>query len=376
MISLGNNIKYARKKLGLTQEELAAQIGVTPQAVSKWEKGTGMPDISMIVPLAQTLSVSTDTLFGLVETDLDDSVYISITKDLEKILADSSSPAEAALAKCQYLLEQVQQNPAHFIYECCYVENAANLSRYADFDKFCPDKWPEFRDMAIKYGTHVIRFCTKTEWVERTHYGLAWIYIHERNYTSARDHISTLPSISSNRLQESILAQLATFENGLDGMKEVLRSNLQNFTRALNKEILYALEDYAWYDDPQNAVDFANWGLEVIHTLSKNKDLISYTRGFTRDMYKYLLHAALRMEAYDMAAQYWKDLAGEMQSHYDFYQTLFSEPSEMAKYNDRQLRYMKAYTPEFIEQKKESILSALRIWHGEEKVNRFLALVK
>lgn len=376
MISLGNNIKYARKKLGLTQEELAAQIGVTPQAVSKWEKGTGMPDISMIVPLAQTLSVSTDTLFGLVETDLDDSVYISITKDLEKILADSSSPAEAALAKCQYLLEQVQQNPAHFIYECCYVENAANLSRYADFDKFCPDKWPEFRDMAIKYGTHVIRFCTKTEWVERTHYGLAWIYIHERNYTSARDHISTLPSISSNRLQESILAQLATFENGLDGMKEVLRNNLQNFTRALNKEILYALEDYAWYDDPQNAVDFANWGLEVIHTLSKNKDLISYTRGFTRDMYKYLLHAALRMEAYDMAAQYWKDLAGEMQSHYDFYQTLFSEPSEIAKYNDRQLRYMKAYTPEFIEQKKESILSALRSWHGEEKVNRFLALVK
>lgn len=376
MISLGNNIKYARKKLGLTQEELAAQIGVTPQAVSKWEKGTGMPDISMIVPLAQTLSVSTDTLFGLVETDLDDSVYISITKDLEKILADSSSPAEAALAKCQYLLEQVQQNPAHFIYECCYVENAANLSRYADFDKFCPDKWPEFRDMAIKYGTHVIRFCTKTEWVERTHYGLAWIYIHERNYTSARDHISTLPSISSNRLQESILAQLATFENGLDGMKEVLRNNLQNFTRALNKEILYALEDYAWYDGPQNAVDFANWGLEVIHTLSKNKDLISYTRGFTRDMYKYLLHAALRMEAYDMAAQYWKDLAGEMQSHYDFYQTLFSEPSEMAKYNDRQLRYMEAYTPEFIEQKKESILSALRSWHGEAKVNCFLALVK
>lgn len=39
MISLGNNIKYARKKLGLTQEELASQIGVTPQAVSKWEKG-------------------------------------------------------------------------------------------------------------------------------------------------------------------------------------------------------------------------------------------------------------------------------------------------------------------------------------------------
>ena len=372
MISLGNNIKYARKKLGLTQEELAAQIGVTPQAISKWEKGTGMPDISMIVPLAQTLSVSTDTLFGLVETNLDDSVYIGITRDLEKILADSASPAEAALAKCQYLLEQVQQNPAHFIYECCYVESAANLSRYADFDKFCPDKWPEFRDMAIKYGTHVIRFCTKPEWTERTHFALAWIYIHEKNYTSARDHISTLPSISSNRLQESILAQLASFESGLEGMKEVLRNNLQKFTRALNKEVLYALEDYAWYDDPQNAVDFATWGLDIIHTLSKNKDLISYTRGFTRDIYKYLLHADLRMEAYDAAAQHWKDLAGEMQAHYDFYQTLLANPAELSKYDDRQIQYMDAYTPEFMEQKKQSILDALRSWHGEENVNQFL----
>lgn len=376
MISLGNNIKYARKKLGLTQEELAEQIGVTPQAVSKWEKGTGMPDISMIVPLAQTLSVSTDTLFGLVETNLDDSVYLTITKDLEQIVADYTFPAEAALAKCQYLLEQIQQNPANFIYESCYVECAANLSRYADFDKFCPDKWPEFRDMAIKYGTHVIRFCTKAEWIERTHFALAWIYIHEKNYTSARDHINTLPSISSNRLQESILAQLASFESGLEGMKEVLRNNLQNFTRALNKEILYATEDFAWYDDPQNCVEFANWGLEVIQVLSKNKDLIAYTRGFTRDIYKYLLHADLRMNDFESAAQHWNSLQESMQSHYNFYRELLADTSEMAKYNDRQLQYIEAYTPEFIEQKKQSILGALRSWHGEEKVNRFLALAK
>lgn len=376
MISLGNNIKYARKKLGLTQEELAEQIGVTPQAVSKWEKGTGMPDISMIVPLAQTLSVSTDTLFGLVETNLDDSVYLTITKDLEQIVADYTSPAEAALAKCQYLLEQIQQNPANFIYESCYVECAANLSRYADFDKFCPDKWPEFRDMAIKYGTHVIRFCTKAEWIERTHFALAWIYIHEKNYTSARDHINTLPSISSNRLQESILAQLASFESGLEGMKEVLRNNLQNFTRALNKEILYATEDFAWYDDPQNCVEFANWGLEVIQVLSKNKDLIAYTRGFTRDIYKYLLHADLRMNDFESAAQHWNSLQESMQSHYNFYRELLADTSEMAKYNDSQLQYIEAYTPEFIEQKKQSILGALRSWHGEEKVNRFLALAK
>lgn len=48
METIGNNIKLIRKKIGLTQEELALSIGVTPQAVSRWENGTGMPDILLI----------------------------------------------------------------------------------------------------------------------------------------------------------------------------------------------------------------------------------------------------------------------------------------------------------------------------------------
>ena len=62
--TMGEIIRRLRRERDLTQEELAEQIGVTSQAVSKWENNTGMPDISQIVPLANLFGVSTDTLFN------------------------------------------------------------------------------------------------------------------------------------------------------------------------------------------------------------------------------------------------------------------------------------------------------------------------
>ncbi len=47
-MSLGNNIKRFRKDLGITQEELANVLCVTSQAVSKWESGAGLPDITIV----------------------------------------------------------------------------------------------------------------------------------------------------------------------------------------------------------------------------------------------------------------------------------------------------------------------------------------
>lgn len=68
MSPMGQIIKDLRKKNGFTQEELAERLGVTYQAVSKWENGTGMPDISQVVPLASIFKVSTDVLFGIADT--------------------------------------------------------------------------------------------------------------------------------------------------------------------------------------------------------------------------------------------------------------------------------------------------------------------
>ena len=80
--TMGQIIKELRKGRGFTQEELAQRIGVTYQAVSKWENDLGMPDISQIVPLATIFDVSTDFLFGIDKTyETDEALKIVATAE-------------------------------------------------------------------------------------------------------------------------------------------------------------------------------------------------------------------------------------------------------------------------------------------------------
>jgi class 3 adenylate cyclase len=62
--ALGARIRDRRQRLHLSQSSLAGALGVSPQAVSKWERGENGPDLSLLVPLSRALGVSTDWLLG------------------------------------------------------------------------------------------------------------------------------------------------------------------------------------------------------------------------------------------------------------------------------------------------------------------------
>ena len=64
-MELGKKIRQLRFKAGLTQEQLAEQLGIGPQAVSKWENAVAMPDITTLPLLAEIFGVSIDDLFDL-----------------------------------------------------------------------------------------------------------------------------------------------------------------------------------------------------------------------------------------------------------------------------------------------------------------------
>ena len=64
MEHIGQKIKELRKKADMTQDRLAEYLGVSAQAVSKWEVGSASPDLSLIAPLCRLLGCSADELLG------------------------------------------------------------------------------------------------------------------------------------------------------------------------------------------------------------------------------------------------------------------------------------------------------------------------
>ena len=63
-MKLGETILNYRQQRGLSQEKLAEQVGVSRQAVSKWEVGDASPDTDKLIPLARALGITVDELLG------------------------------------------------------------------------------------------------------------------------------------------------------------------------------------------------------------------------------------------------------------------------------------------------------------------------
>lgn len=63
--NIGRIIAEKRKEAGMTQEQLASRLQITLQAVSKWENGVGLPDLTLIPQIASALGISPNELFGV-----------------------------------------------------------------------------------------------------------------------------------------------------------------------------------------------------------------------------------------------------------------------------------------------------------------------
>lgn len=119
MKQIGKKITVLRKEHNMTQMEMADKLGISFQAVSNWERGKTMPDISKLPELAEIFHISVDELLdgkaSLVSAVLDDTVdaYIEEDKATEQEIADALPILKPGQAKT--ILEKADVSKFHDI---------------------------------------------------------------------------------------------------------------------------------------------------------------------------------------------------------------------------------------------------------------------
>ncbi len=277
-ITLGKNIKAFRKSKGFTQEELADLLNITPQAVSKWESGNGLPDVSMLIPLAKILGVSTDSLLGY-DNILENEELTSGIRDTIRSIKAEKDRAHAALAVCEFLSTETNLNPGNFEIIKDYVQETANLSMYEDpvlegYFQDEPERIQKIYKDCIRKGAYLISHCSDRELVDKTHYALAWIYIHKKDFENAKDHINVLPSLSTGSIRENLDMELVFFESGFDKMKEKIEDNAILLFYLISSMLNTISENYGWWGEKEEAYQICDWCQEVLKAYGSNRKYI------------------------------------------------------------------------------------------------------
>jgi len=97
-LNIGQTILQLRKEKDITQEQLAFIVGISAGAVSKWENGNSMPDISLLAPLARALNTSLDVLLSF-QQELSETEVNNIKIELTKLFLHEGYAAGEAQCK-------------------------------------------------------------------------------------------------------------------------------------------------------------------------------------------------------------------------------------------------------------------------------------
>ncbi len=231
MQNIGKRIKDLRKKNDLTQEKLADYLGVSYQAVSKWETGVSSPDLSLIAPLTRLLHVSADELLGLTDETADERRAYFDAECFEYGKKDDPE-GDYPIA-----LQAVAEYPDDFK----YLEWLASTEYYISFNQY-NDK-PAFLEMmecSIRHSLMVYENCPD----DKLRKSALWLIILAYKYTDrldeARKYAELYPEHSSTNRDNAL-------ELCLEG-DELLEHRQKMIIDALG-ELNWALRNFSDFGD-------------------------------------------------------------------------------------------------------------------------------
>ena len=188
--TMGQIIKRLRKERGFTQEELAEQVGVTFQAVSKWENDTGMPDISQVIPLATVFDVSTDVLFGRYDVNDNEEVFALIHR--ARSLVDGLTSVQSLRQCYDALHEGLKTYPNNIALLMQCLEAGIALS-YPENDCYDAERGADIYKNCIREADLVIKYGNNTTDVLRAHMIMVLLHAAYGNVEAAKIHAEHFP---------------------------------------------------------------------------------------------------------------------------------------------------------------------------------------
>ena len=222
-MTIGERIKALRKKNDLTQEKLADYLCVSYQAVSKWECGASSPDLSLIVPLAKLLHVTTDELLGMAPPEADER-----KREYDALYEKAHQPEQ---------LEIAQRAAREYPGELKYIDWQANcLYMLAYVNYTTQEKFYEDLEKALKLNMVVFENATDDKMRNSAIAGIVMILAAQQRHDEAKRYAELYPK-STDLDRAAVMGWALTGEENHVHSQEVLMSHLDGMMRILVNQV-------------------------------------------------------------------------------------------------------------------------------------------
>ena len=309
--TMGQIIKNLRKGRGFTQEELAERLGVTYQAISKWENDSGMPDISQIVPLATIFDVSTDFLFGI--------DHASETEDALKIVSTANSIQEYGkldtyLKAYDVLMEGLKRYPNNYIITFNCMNLGVSLSLPDNGWIYAKDRAEAIIRETIRQANFIITNSKNVSDVLWARQNLVFLYSATKKFDLATTEARNFP-VRTDLTLYSTMAIVNEYMGNYERQATYLCSDIDYLLQAFENNI--ACLGKAYYNDGKHAeaIEVYERFFEVMNVIFKNECPPPYHDFDSGDCYLLLAQAYLAvgeekkaMDAVESSIMYYMNL--------------------------------------------------------------------
>ena len=239
---IGENIKRFRQTAGITQEMLAEKMNVTAASVSKWERGTAIPDALLFPELANIFHVSIDALFGYRNSE----EYRSL-QDILQHIDEAAGQTDLATAEdiCRNGLEQYPQSMELLCKLAVILKNKWIVSE---------QKNAEWLDMSINYCDIVIRRKSDIHLVHTAYKTKAIAQAYKGDKLAA---LRTAENVIQDR--DSIMVYLADGNEKIKFCKEDIEAHMDIIRNMLR--LIYKV--YRNQGNTENAEKYKNAGISL-----------------------------------------------------------------------------------------------------------------